>query len=130
MTAILPLNNFRESEWCLTRCPEAILLQVRTGEGRAAASSTLGAAHVRAYPYAAMRHVLQRVVTARKCSKQAVFSAAEANMKNPSKSRAASVREAPPPASLCATKMRFFSGRSPVRASRSFSTLSKKRESA
>lgn len=62
-----------------------ILLQVRTGEDRRAASFTLGAAHVFGYPYAAMCHVLHLIVTACKCSEQAVSTEAEANMKNPSK---------------------------------------------
>lgn len=62
-----------------------ILLQARTGEDSGAASSTQGAAHVFGYPYTVMCHVLHLIVTACKCSEQAVSAEAEANMKNPSK---------------------------------------------
>lgn len=63
-----------------------------------AASSALRPAHVFGNPYAATRHVLHFTVTARcECSERADSSAAEANMKNPSKSGSASTGEAPPP---------------------------------
>lgn len=62
-----------------------ILLQVRTGDDRGAASSTLAAVHVFGNPYAAVCHLLRLTVTACKCSEQAVSTGAEANMKYPSK---------------------------------------------
>lgn len=62
-----------------------ILLQVRAGEDRRAASFTLDAARVCGYPFAALCHVLHLTATACKCSEQAVSAEAEANMKNPSK---------------------------------------------
>lgn len=58
---------------------------MRTGEDRRAPSSTLGAARVYGYPFAALCHVLKLSVTACKCSERAVSTAAEAKVKNPSK---------------------------------------------
>lgn len=109
-------GNFIKSEGPLTRCPVRIVLQARTGEDRAA-SSTLGAAHVFGYPYAAMCHVLHLIVTARKCSEQAVSTEAEANMKNPSKTVLLQRERRLLLLVFCAAKNPFFSGRCPVTAS-------------
>ena len=83
------------------------LLQVRTREDRKDACPTLGAGHVFGYPYTMMCHAFRLIVTAYNSSEQAVSSEAEANMKNPSKSGAASTREAPPP-SFCVAQNPFL----------------------
>lgn len=75
-------DNFIETEMSLTNSAVRVFLQVRTTRD---ASSTLRAAPVCGYPFAALCHVLHLTVTACKRPGQAVCTEAEANMKNPSK---------------------------------------------
>lgn len=110
----------------LTNSAVRVFLQVRTTRD---ASSTLGAAPVCGYPFAALCHVLHLTVTACKCPGQAVCTEAEANMKNPSKAVLLQCQRRLLLVSYAAKTLFFPVSGNPVRAPwQSLCSLNKNRE--